>query len=193
MFYEKPSWVFNYSIRLVDYVRVCVCVSLCVWPYPRFTKIHKADRFLIIQGGWRGVLYFFFQNAHIHCPFDGNLYVSYIVKINKAINRLCGYYYYYLLDNKTPRGITQKLNIIFSRECFFLDSYLRRRNAATAKLGDLIWFRVIYSVQYVPRHHHHEVHDVPHIPEVGVLVEDEAHRHYLGAHLHGEYSLGTKL
>lgn len=30
MFYEKPSWVFNYSIRLVDYVRVCVCVPVCM-------------------------------------------------------------------------------------------------------------------------------------------------------------------
>ena len=56
MFYEKPSWVFNYSIRLVDCVPMCVCVSVWFVPPGPFTKIHKADRFLIIQGGWRGVL-----------------------------------------------------------------------------------------------------------------------------------------
>ena len=38
----------------------------------------------------------------------------------------------------------------------------------------------------VPRYNHNKVHDVPHVAEVGVLVEDEAHRDDLGAHLHSE-------
>ena len=37
-----------------------------------------------------------------------------------------------------------------------------------------------------PRDHHHKVHDIPHVPEVAVLVQDEAHGDDLGAHLHGE-------
>ena len=142
MFYEKPSWVFNYSIRLVDYVRVPVAVlCVCECAPGAFTKIHKADRFLIIQGGW-AVLYIFVLSIQmrIYSP-KGNLYVSYIVKINKAINRLCGYYYYYLLDNKTPRGIIQKLNIIFSRE--YLSSLILTCEGATLMLPLLkaaIWF-----------------------------------------------------
>ena len=39
---------------------------------------------------------------------------------------------------------------------------------------------------YSPGHDHNEVHDVPCVPEVGVRVEDEAHGHDLGDHLHGE-------
>lgn len=38
----------------------------------------------------------------------------------------------------------------------------------------------------VPRYNHNKVHDVPHVAEVGVLVEDEAHCDDLGAHLHSE-------
>ena len=41
----------------------------------------------------------------------------------------------------------------------------------------------------VPRYHDNKIHDVPHVPEVGVLVENESHRHYLGAHLDCEDSL----
>ena len=44
MFYEKPSWVFNYSIRLVDYVRVpvavlCVCECVPQALLLKFTKL----------------------------------------------------------------------------------------------------------------------------------------------------------
>ena len=38
----------------------------------------------------------------------------------------------------------------------------------------------------LPRHNHNKVHDVPGISEVRVRMEDEAHGHDLGAHLHGE-------
>ena len=42
---------------------------------------------------------------------------------------------------------------------------------------------------YVPRDHNNKIHDIPHVPEVGVLVENESHSHYLGAHLDSEDSL----
>ena len=39
---------------------------------------------------------------------------------------------------------------------------------------------------FLPRDDDNKVHDVPGVPEVGVRMEDEAHGHDLGDHLHGE-------
>ena len=50
-----------------------------------------------------------------------------------------------------------------------------------------------YAMKYVPRYHNNKIHDVPHVPQVGVLVENESHRHYLGAHLHSEDSEEVRL